>query len=57
MYGIDHYIGGTFSRGSGTRSGPVFNPSTGEQIGEVPLSAPETSTRAVESCVRSRVHS
>lgn len=32
MYGIDHYIGGTFSRGSGTRSGPVFNPSTGAEI-------------------------
>ncbi|MEW6123286.1 MAG: CoA-acylating methylmalonate-semialdehyde dehydrogenase [Pseudomonadota bacterium] len=32
MYGIDHYIGGVFSAGSGTRSGPVFNPSTGEEI-------------------------
>jgi len=32
MYGKDHYIGGAFSAGSGGRTGPVFNPSTGEEI-------------------------
>ncbi|MFG1374930.1 CoA-acylating methylmalonate-semialdehyde dehydrogenase [Xanthobacter oligotrophicus] len=32
MYGKDHYIDGTFSAGSGNRTGAVFNPSTGEEI-------------------------
>jgi len=32
MYGTHHYINGGFSAGFGERSGPVFNPSTGEEL-------------------------
>lgn len=32
MYGSQHYIGGTFRDSDSGRSGPVFNPSTGEEL-------------------------
>jgi malonate-semialdehyde dehydrogenase (acetylating) / methylmalonate-semialdehyde dehydrogenase len=37
MATIEHWIGGTFTAGSGSRRGPVFNPATGEQQHEVVL--------------------
>lgn len=47
---IRNFIDGQWVEESGVEYVPLFNPSTGEQIGEVPLSTPETSTKAVESC-------
>ncbi|MBI9087043.1 MAG: aldehyde dehydrogenase family protein [Desulfobacterales bacterium] len=47
---IRNYIDGEWIEESGVEHAPLFNPSTGEQIGEVPLSKPETSIAAVESC-------
>jgi malonate-semialdehyde dehydrogenase (acetylating)/methylmalonate-semialdehyde dehydrogenase len=35
MKQISHWVGGSFVQGSSTRKGPVFNPATGEQTGEV----------------------
>jgi malonate-semialdehyde dehydrogenase (acetylating)/methylmalonate-semialdehyde dehydrogenase len=49
---IRNYIDGEWIEESGVDQAPLFNPSTGEQIGEVPLSSPETSTAAVESSHR-----
>ena len=49
---IRNFIDGEWVEETGVEYVPLFNPSTGEQIGEVPLSAPETSTRAVESCAK-----
>jgi malonate-semialdehyde dehydrogenase (acetylating)/methylmalonate-semialdehyde dehydrogenase len=39
--GIDHWIAGRLARGTGSRTGPVFNPATGEQSGEVPFGSPD----------------
>ena len=47
---IRNFIDGQWVEESGVEYVPLFNPSTGDQIGEVPLSTPETSTKAVESC-------
>jgi malonate-semialdehyde dehydrogenase (acetylating)/methylmalonate-semialdehyde dehydrogenase len=49
---IRNYIDGEWVEASGVEYAPLFNPSTGEQIGEVPLSSPETSSLAVESCTK-----
>ncbi|MCB2149045.1 MAG: CoA-acylating methylmalonate-semialdehyde dehydrogenase [Deltaproteobacteria bacterium] len=49
---VKNYIDGEWIEASGVDYVPLFNPSTGERIGEVPLSRPETSTMAVESCYR-----
>jgi len=46
---IKNFIDGQWVEESGVEYEPLYNPSTGEQIGEVPLSAPETSAAAVES--------
>ncbi|GIM88498.1 CoA-acylating methylmalonate-semialdehyde dehydrogenase [Paractinoplanes toevensis] len=39
MATIEHWIGGSFTAGSGHRRGPVFNPATGEQQHEVVLAS------------------
>ena len=49
---LKNYIDGEWVEDSGVQYEPVFNPSTGEAIGEVPLSSVETSRAAVESASR-----
>ena len=44
---IDHWIGGESVRGSSGRKGPVYNPATGEQAGEVSFASIEEIDRAV----------
>jgi malonate-semialdehyde dehydrogenase (acetylating)/methylmalonate-semialdehyde dehydrogenase len=46
---IRNYIGGRWTEAAGGRRIPLFNPSDGRQIGEVPLSTAEDSRAAVES--------
>ena len=44
---IGHWIGGQSVGGDSGRKGPVFNPATGEQTGEVALASTEEMDRAV----------
>ncbi len=44
---IGHWIGGESVRGSSGRKGPVYNPATGEQTGEVAFASPEEIDLAV----------
>src|ERR1700752_596708 len=44
---IGHWIGGESVRGDSGRSGPVYNPATGEQTGEVAFASSEELDRAV----------
>ncbi len=44
---ISHWIGGQIVPGTSGRSGPVFNPATGEQTGEVDFASAEEIDRAV----------
>jgi len=44
---IGHWIGGERVQGSSGRKGPVYNPATGEQTGEVDFAGPEEIDRAV----------
>jgi len=44
---IGHWIGGETVRGGSGRSGPVYNPATGEQTGEVDFASTEDVDRAV----------
>ncbi|MGH3077997.1 MAG: CoA-acylating methylmalonate-semialdehyde dehydrogenase [Gaiellaceae bacterium] len=44
---IGHWIGGKSVRGDSGRSGPVYNPATGEQTGEVTFASAEEIDRAV----------
>src|SRR5918995_1118207 len=44
---IGHWIGGTGIRGDSGRNGPVYNPATGEQTGEVTFASTEEIDRAV----------
>ena len=44
---IGHWIGGEAVRGESGRTGPVFNPATGEQSGEVDFASIEEIDRAV----------
>jgi malonate-semialdehyde dehydrogenase (acetylating)/methylmalonate-semialdehyde dehydrogenase len=44
---IGHWIGGETVRGKSGRKGPVFNPATGAQTGEVDFASPEEIDRAV----------
>src|SRR4026207_2413012 len=44
---IGHWIGGEAVRADSGRSGPVFNPATGEQTGEVTFASVEDLDRAV----------
>ncbi|MGD0267337.1 MAG: CoA-acylating methylmalonate-semialdehyde dehydrogenase [Candidatus Methylomirabilota bacterium] len=46
---VKNFIDGEWVAESGAEYVPLFNPSTGEQIGEVPLSSKETSQAAVNS--------
>jgi malonate-semialdehyde dehydrogenase (acetylating) / methylmalonate-semialdehyde dehydrogenase len=49
MRQIQHWVGGGFTPGSSQRSGPVYNPATGEQTGEVLLASPADVNLAVET--------
>jgi malonate-semialdehyde dehydrogenase (acetylating) / methylmalonate-semialdehyde dehydrogenase len=44
---IDHWIGGAAVAGTSGRTGPVYNPATGAQTGEVTFATPEELDRAV----------
>jgi len=44
---ISHWIGGRIVRGESGRTGPVYNPATGEQTGEVDFATREEVGRAV----------
>ena len=46
---ITHWIGGELVAGESGRSGPVFNPATGEQTGEVDFASVEEIDRAVQT--------
>ncbi|MEN8246506.1 MAG: CoA-acylating methylmalonate-semialdehyde dehydrogenase [Thermodesulfobacteriota bacterium] len=46
---IRNFIDNEWVEESSVAYEPLYNPSTGEQIGEVPISTPETSAAAVES--------
>jgi malonate-semialdehyde dehydrogenase (acetylating)/methylmalonate-semialdehyde dehydrogenase len=46
---IKNFIDGEWIEETDVEHVPLYNPSTGQQIGEVPLSTPETSATAVES--------
>ncbi|NQU04189.1 MAG: aldehyde dehydrogenase family protein [Syntrophaceae bacterium] len=46
---IKNFIHGEWVEETGVDSKPLFNPSTGEQIGEVPLSSEKTSKEAIDS--------
>lgn len=46
---LELLIGGTFRAGSGGKSEPVFNPATGEVLGEVPHASPADLDAAVDA--------
>lgn len=46
---IKNFINNQWVEETGVDCAPLFNPSTGEQIGEVPLSRPESSRAAVDA--------
>src|SRR5919197_2951613 len=46
---ISHWIGGRAVAGESGRSGPVFNPATGQQTGAVDFASPEEVDRAVRT--------
>ena len=46
---IRNYINGQWQEETGAPTVPLYNPSTGEQISQVPQSGPETSRMAVDS--------
>src|ERR671932_1500751 len=46
---ITHWIGGRAVPGESGRSGPVYNPATGRQTGEVDFASPEEVDRAVQA--------
>src|SRR5438309_4866756 len=47
--GISHWIGGRLVTGESGRSGPVYNPATGRQTGEVDFATAEEVDRAVQA--------
>ncbi|MGQ0704220.1 MAG: CoA-acylating methylmalonate-semialdehyde dehydrogenase [Gemmatimonadales bacterium] len=49
---IPNYIGGAWASSSATRSLPVCDPATGEELGRVPLSSGTDVARAVEAAAR-----
>jgi malonate-semialdehyde dehydrogenase (acetylating)/methylmalonate-semialdehyde dehydrogenase len=51
-----NYAGGTWVPSRSAEYLPVMNPSTGEQIARVPLSAPEDVDQAVQSAKAARAH-
>src|SRR5687768_15401921 len=46
---VSHWIGGSLVPGESGRSGPVYNPATGEQTGEVDFATVEEVDRAVQA--------
>ncbi|MGZ5400364.1 MAG: aldehyde dehydrogenase family protein, partial [Nocardioides sp.] len=46
---ISHWIDGNLTEGSSGRTGPVFNPATGDRTGEVDLAGPDEIKLAVAS--------
>lgn len=52
MRNIHHWVDGAFVAGPSTRSGPVFNPATGEQTGEVAYASAEDVDSAVSAATR-----
>src|SRR5207244_8409160 len=46
---ISHWIGGQAVAGESGRSGPVYNPATGQQTGAVDFATPEEVDRAVQT--------
>jgi malonate-semialdehyde dehydrogenase (acetylating)/methylmalonate-semialdehyde dehydrogenase len=46
---IEHWIGGSFTSGTATRRGPVYNPATGQQQHEVVLAEPADVDAAVSA--------
>jgi malonate-semialdehyde dehydrogenase (acetylating) / methylmalonate-semialdehyde dehydrogenase len=51
---IGHWIGGESIRGDSGRSGPVYNPATGEQTGEVAFASVEEMDRAVSTATEAQ---
>jgi len=51
---IGHWIGGEPIRGDSGRTGPVFNPATGEQTGEVTFATVEDVDRAVAAATEAQ---
>jgi malonate-semialdehyde dehydrogenase (acetylating)/methylmalonate-semialdehyde dehydrogenase len=49
MKQIQHWIDGELTNGSASRFGPVYNPATGEQTGEVSLASAADVDRAVQT--------
>jgi len=49
MKQISHWIDGSVHRGTPTRTGPVYNPATGEQTAAVAMAAPDEVDLAVSS--------
>ncbi|HWH54891.1 MAG TPA: CoA-acylating methylmalonate-semialdehyde dehydrogenase [Gaiellaceae bacterium] len=49
---INHWIEGAFVAGESGRSGPVYNPATGQQTGEVDFASAEEIDRAVQAAKR-----
>ncbi|HUG32617.1 MAG TPA: CoA-acylating methylmalonate-semialdehyde dehydrogenase [Acidimicrobiia bacterium] len=47
MRQIHHWVAGSFAPGTSGRSGPVYNPATGEQTGEVALASSDDADVAV----------
>lgn len=50
---VKNFIHGEWVEETGVDTVPLFNPSTGEQIGEVPLSSDKTSQEAIDSAYSS----
>lgn len=44
---IKHYINGAWKEETGAKTEPLYNPSTGEVIGEVPMASPELAKEAI----------
>ncbi|HUG08666.1 MAG TPA: CoA-acylating methylmalonate-semialdehyde dehydrogenase [Acidimicrobiia bacterium] len=49
MKQIQHWVAGSYTPGSSGRSGPVYNPATGEQTGEVAFASSDDVDAAVET--------
>ena len=49
FYPVKHYINGQWVEEKGAKSTPLYNPSTGEQIGTVPFASTELSLEAVRT--------
>src|SRR3954468_20537287 len=52
MRDIGHFIGGRRVEGAGGRSGPVFDPATGEQTGRVAFADAAVVDRAVQAALK-----